>query len=290
MSKKLNTLSDAWYDAYALMKKYPRILFPLFIVSFFEGLLLEFLYFAPRAPLNKILLPPIKRYGGEVAVHYPAFLFAIPKFFEMGQLVLYVAIGGILTAVAIVLGASAQEERLLTFGGAWKKVQPRLFSLILVAGFIVALLRIVIDRETALLKWAFQFAGRGALFQWLRVIAALVPLLNFFVAIVLQVFVVFILPFLILDNKKLFPAIGRSFALGWKHFWRVFVLILVPMVCYGPIWFFKANLPLLVILTRSPESILWLFGLGIPATLLVDTFVAVASALFFLRLKNEKSG
>ena len=295
MSKKLNTLSDLWYEAGGLIQKTPSLLFPLSIVAFLEGLMLELLYFAPRPPLNAILLPPIKRFFKEWVTHYPAYLFFLPKLFDYGQVLLYIFIGGILTAVTVVLTASASDQRPLSFSAALKKVRSRLFTLILVSFLMMMLLGVITGREVAFFKWVGKlfvthpFPGRGILLQILGLLWRMIPYLNFFIAIAVQTFLVFIFPLMVLENKKLFPAIGRSVMLGWQHFRRLFSLLLLPMLCYSPIWFLKNTPSLLVRKTLYPEMIIWMFGIGIVATLLVDTFVAVSVTLFFLRVKHEKS-
>ena len=292
MSKKLNIIGQVWGDSYDLILKKPRLLFPLCIVAFLEALWLELFYFAPRPPLNAFLLPPIKRFfgeAGEAAVHYPAYLFFLPKLFGYGQLLLYILIGGILTSVTMVMAVSESENHPLRFSAAFKKVRHRLFALILVSFSTTALLGIVTGREIAFFKMGFGFVGKGPLLQLLRLLTRLLAFLNFFIAIAVQTFVAFIFPFIVLGNQKFFPAIGKSFALGSQQFRRVYLLLLLPMVCYGPLWMLKMKPAFLIRMTLYPELLVWLLGVGIIATVLVDTFVAVAIALFFQRVRHEKS-
>lgn len=286
MSKKLNTLVDIWHDSYTLIRKSPRLLFPLLIVAFLEGLWLELLYFAPRSPLNGPFLPPIKRYFGEMAAHYPAFLFLLPRLFGFGQLFIYIFVGGILTAITMVMAASLSEGQSLSFSVAFKKVRKRLFSLIVVSCFIILCLGFITGREFTFLKAGFDAAGKGMLYKMLLFLAGIFRYLNFLIAVSVQALVLFILPFLVLENKKLFPAIGRGLLFGGQHFGRVFLLLLAPSLCYSPIWFLKTKTSFLVQKTSTPEAIVWLMGIGILATLLVDAFIAVSAALFYVREKR----
>ena len=288
MSKKLNTLSDVWYDAFGLIKKWPRLLFPLSIVSFLEALWLETIYFSIRSPLNAFFRPSLKRFFGEMNLHYPAFLLTVvPRLFGRGQILIYVFIGGVLTAVTIALAGALSEGRPFTLGAAWKKVGHRFLTLIAVSAFITFSLFFVTSREILLFKAGFNVVGRGPLLRILVLLVRISPFLNFFIAIAVQSFVLFIFPLLILENKKVFRAVWESFVLGWKHFLRIYGLLLLPMVCYGPIWFLKENTFFLVRrMPLYPEVNLWILGVGILATLFVDTFVAVCAALYFLRLKK----
>lgn len=290
MSKKLNTTTPSiiWSDTTSLIKKFPAILFPLCIVAFLEALWLELLYFAPRFPLKALFLPPIQRFFGELFLHYPNYLFVLSKCFGIGQLTLYIFIGGILTGVAVVLAASFSQNRSLTFQGAWKKVRGRSLSLILVAFLIAFLLHFVIGRERALFKTAFDFAGKGILYKSLQALWRLTPFINFFIAMAIQVLVIFMIPFLLLENKKLFRAIREGFLFGGRHFLRVYGLLLLPMLLYSPIWFLKGSAGLLISKTGYPETILWVFGVGIVATILVDTFIAVSTTLYFLRVRQPQ--
>ncbi|MBI4436468.1 MAG: hypothetical protein HY590_03510 [Candidatus Omnitrophica bacterium] len=289
MSKKLNTLGNIWLDAYDLIRKTPRLLLPLSIVAFLEALWLEILCFSLQPPLKTFFLPPIKRFFGEFSLHYPAFLFIVPSLFGYAQLLIYIFVGGILTAVTIVMAASLSEGHPLTFGAAWKKVRKRLFALILVSLFIVFLLGFVSGREVSFLRAGFEFAGRGFLRKALEFLTKSFRYLNFLIAVAIQTLVLFIFPCLVLENKKFFRALGEGIVFGGRHFGRVFLLLLFPALCYSPIWFLKGRSAFLVQRTLQPEAIVWLLGVGIVATLLVDTFIAVSVTLFFLRIRHEKS-
>jgi len=222
-------------------------------------------------------------------LHYPAFLFIVPRFFGYGQLLLYIFAGGILTAITMVMAAGTQEGPLLTFRAAWKKVRKHLFPLILISLFIVFLLGFVSGREASFLMAGFEFAGKGFLHKALGLLLKAFHYLNFLIAVAIQTFVLFIFPFLVLENKKFFRAIGEGIGFGGRHFGRVFLLFLLPTLFYSPIWFLKGKVTFLVQTTRYPEVILWVLGMGIAATLLVDTFIAVSAALFFVRTRHEKS-
>ena len=290
MSKKINTFGAVLGDAYDLILKKPSLLFPLTIVAFLEGLWLELLYFTPQHPLSTVFLPPVKRFFGEMATHYPAYLFLIPKFFGRGQqLLIFLFFGGVLTAATTLLAASASENHPLTFSAAWKKIRGRVLTLILLSLFTLTLIGFIMGREFTFFKVGFDFAHKGPLFKILRFLLRSARYLNFLLAIAIQSFTVFLFPFAVLENRGFFRAIGNSFMLGWKQFKRIFVLLLVPTLCYSPLWFLKGNLSMLVQRTRCPEAILWVLGVGIVASLLVDTFIAVSATLFFLRVRHEKS-
>jgi len=289
MSKKLNILGNVWLDAYDLIRKTPRLLLPLSIVAFLEALWLEILCFSLQPPLKTFFLPPIKRFFKEVSLHYPAFLFTVPTLFGYGQLLIYVFMGGFLTAVTIVMAASLSEGHPLTFGAAWKKASKRFLALIFISFFMVFLLAFVSGREISFLKAGFEFAGRGALRNLLGLLMKVFRYLNFLIAVAIQTFVFFIFPLLVLENKKFFRAFGEGILFGGKHFGRAFLLLLFPTLFYGPIWFLKGRISLLVQKTLYPEVIVWVLGVGIVATLLVDTFIAVSATLFFLRIRHEKS-
>ena len=288
MSKKLNTFGTILGEAYDLVLKYPYLLFPLAIVAFVEALWLELLYFTPRHPLNVVFLPPVKRFFGEMATHYPAYLFVIPKLFGQGQLLIFLFMGGVLTALTVVLAASASENHPLTFSAAWKKIAGRVFTLILLSLFTLVLIGFIMGREFTFFKVGFDFANKGILFKALRLLLKSARYLNFLLAVAIQTFTVFLFPVAVLENKGFFRSIGNSFMFGWSHFKQVFLLLLIPTLCYSPVWFLKGNLSMLVQRTRCPEAILWVLGVGIVATLLVDAFIAISATLFLLKVRHEK--
>jgi len=191
-----------------------------------------------------------------------------------------------LTGVAILLAFSFLENRTLGFGVAVKKVRKCLGSIVLFAILNTTLVGLLHRGEGFLFRIGFDFAGRGLLYRALEVLQIIAPYINFFLVIVLQTFLIFIIPLVVLENKKFLQAIGNSLAIGWKNFFRVYALLLLPMLCYSPIWLFKGNTAFFVKKTLTPEVIIWIYSIGIPATLLVDTFVAVCAMLFLVRLKK----
>jgi hypothetical protein len=114
--------------------------------------------------------------------------------------------------MTVVMAAAALDNRPPSFGAAFKKVKGRFFQLLLVSFAIMALLGVVTGREIALLKMGFDFAGKGFLNKGLQVIGRSIHFINFFVSILVQTFVVFVFPLIVLENQKLFPAIGKSLA------------------------------------------------------------------------------
>ncbi len=286
MSKKLNTLIDIWYDTAGLIKKYPHLLFPLTIVAFLEALWLEFLYFAPYTFLGTLILPPIRRFLGELALHYPVYLLILPRIFNLGQIFLYILIGGILTGVTVVLAEGANEGKTLSLQAAWKKIRGRWFALILAALFLTLLIRLVGTLPIAALRAGFAFAGRGWLRQALEFLTGALPYIHFLLGVLAQTFILFLIPLIVLDNRKFFPAIGKGLVLSGQHLLRVYALLLLPLICYSPIWYLKGNVNFLVRKTLYPESILILLAIGILATIVLDTYIAVSATLFFLRHKK----
>ncbi|MFH1858218.1 MAG: hypothetical protein ABH845_04875, partial [Candidatus Omnitrophota bacterium] len=183
--------------------------------------------------------------------------------------------------------AAAAEKRPVSFSAAWKKVKSRILPLICASFLMTVLLSLITGREQAFFKAAFDFVGSGILYKMLKYLIGITPYLNFFIAIALQTLTIFIVPYLVLENKGFFRAVGKGFVLGGRYFVRVFLLLLLPMVCYSPIWLFKGNPIILVRRTGSPETVLWILGVSILATLLVDTYIAVSATLFFLQAKEK---
>ena len=99
--------------------------------------------------------------------------------------------------------------------------------------------------------------------------------------IVLQTFLVLVMPILVIRKASLLKALGSSIAMGFRHFFSIFTLIFLPFIVYLPIVLLKSYLPNLIGRTFSEMS-LCIVGVGIIGTAFVECFILVCVTQFLL--------
>ena len=63
----------------------PKLWGPFFILLRLQLLSLVLIYIAPRQPFVEFFGPPIRKFFGEIYLHYPAHLLLIPRLSAMAQ-------------------------------------------------------------------------------------------------------------------------------------------------------------------------------------------------------------
>ncbi len=110
----------------------------------------------------------------------------------------------------------------------------------------------------------------------------LLLIMNFLIAGLLNSTLIYAIPFLMLENKKLLPAIALSAVMFVRNFFKTAFLVMFPMLLYVPIIVlnYKTNF---LISEVVPESVLLVQAVGILLTsLVIDPLVTVSITTYFL--------
>jgi len=282
--KKIS-VKQVWLDAFEVITRHPIVLLPFFIVAFLELLALEFIVFIPRKPLSLLFEPIIKKFFGEMFMHYPFFMEKVPKIFYAAQILLYVVLGVALSGIAVNIVRNLKAKLPLKTNALIGNALRKYISFIIYGVIIVTLVHLVRRADT----WAFGLLMRKAVqaLPGLRTeIVSLAFALFFFITnVVLQIFFILTVPVIVIRNKFVVKALWESIVLGLKNFFGIGVMIGVPYLLYLPVSVLKAYSSQLGAKTL-PEITIFIIAGGVVLAAFVDCFITVSAARFLL----EKEG
>jgi hypothetical protein len=282
-----NTLVQTWIRSFESLLKTPIILLPFIITAFIEGLTLEILYFSPRKPLAYIFNPIVTKFFGAASTHYPGNLLVLPNLFYYAQVVIYIAVGVMLTAISINVYKNVRLGLPLRTNALIKNA-TRTYGTFAVYGILmVALLFAVKKVDTFILSQMVRFGAQFAPNRTVQLFAFAMPMFFFITNILLQVFFILVLPLIVLQKKTLLLSLKESLSLAWRNFVTLFCLIGVPYLLYLPIFIVKSVSTKVVYLT-APEIILVVTILGIILTVFVDCFIIICASQWLWEKQKEK--
>ncbi len=265
---------------------HPIVLYPFLIIIFIQLLVFEILYFAPRYPLSIFFAPIIRTLYGESFLHYPLNLFVLPKLFQSLQIYIYLFVSSFLTSVAILIIATLNHDKKITFSQALKQVQSQYVHIIVATIVTYLFLQGFFVLDALLIKRAMIIRSQTGIYYILKIIVIDgAPYIQLFFEILVTVMFAFVYPIIVLEKKKAFSAILLNFNLIRKSFVFIFAVVLLPTLFYLPILLLRSNISSL---TRgnAPEVSLILIILSIIMIVLIDAVVYTAITTFYL-LKQE---
>lgn len=283
-TKRAPIIGVIWKTVFNAFKKDPVILAPFCISGALKlvGLLIVFLLIF--FPLSIVFGPIIKTLWGEQFLHYPFNFLLMPKLFYYVQIGVYVLLDGLLSAMAVWMVAQANDGKRPNLKKALKAVFPKYLALL---GFLLSvflIVRFISYGENFLIWKSMKFKLTEALLRKGLMDSAKV-FLNFFIIVLIETAFAFVIPFLVLEKRGFFKAIGGSFGLARRLFLAAFTLIIVPTFISLPISLLKTGLPILMDKTL-PEITFVVLGLGVLVTVAIDSIVTASLAFLFL-LKKE---
>ncbi|MCQ9208674.1 MAG: hypothetical protein NG712_04775 [Omnitrophica bacterium] len=280
----LNTnIRKIWVEVFEVVLKRPIVILPFFIVAFFEGLALELTYFSCRKPLLLILGPVIRKFSGEPSLHYPINLLKLPGFFYYSQILIYIFAGVFLAAITVNILKNIRGSLPLKTNALIKNAAKRYFTFVMFGIIVIALMFLLKKGDTFIYTKFMQVLPQiSPNLQTLGFILFL-----FLTNVILQTFFVLVIPILVIRKASLLKALGSSIAMGFRNFFSIFTLILVPFIVYLPIILLKSYSGALAGKT-FPEISLYIVGVGIIATAFVECIIIVCATHFLLE-KEKKS-
>lgn len=267
------------------MIKKPVILLPFTIVAFFEGLALELIYFSNRRPLSLITAPLIRKFSGEVFLHYPMNLVKIPKYFYYAQLLIYVFLGIFMAAIVVNIVKNIKSELPLKTGAILKNALRKYASFIVFGALmlcVIFMLRsadgFIFQKLTGLISKNFQQA-------FPRIYAFAITLFYFITSLIMQALFICVIPLMVVEGKPLLKAVTGSVRFGARNFLSVLFLIFLPYFLYFPVTLMKAYAPDFGS-KMFPETVLWILAFGVVVAVFIDAFV-MACATIILMERNK---
>ncbi len=282
--KVLEIVKSTWKLTFKTLCEHPRILFPFFITVLAEVFFLSTFYYAPRPPLAAVLGPPIKKFFGEVYLHYPVNFALLPTLFYYGQIFVWLTVGVCMLGVTVSMINQVHEGRPCpSIIGSLNRALRRYPSLFLFA-LLIFLLSLASFRIPRYLIMKFYFLPRGKFFSLQAFF-----FISFFVAIAFESLLAYGIPSIIIERRSFIGALKRTFSLCRGMFVPTFILIVSPRLLDLMMAFLKQKLPFIMVKT-FPDITLFILGLGIAITFITDLLVIACITNLFLVKKDTESG
>ena len=260
-----------YQQVFSVLRKNPMVFFLFLLIALLDLVALMVLYFAPSPPVLNVLGPVIRSFWGDSYLHYPNNFLLLPKLFSHAHFLISTIVGVFITGIIIKkIEAETLGQKVSTLSAAGR-IFKRYFSL--VAAWLLS-------------YGIFVFALKGILpllpkNLWLQVGS------GFFLGLIIQSVLAFLLPALVLIENGFFKTLFLGFRFGVKNILLTGALIFVPMMLILILSVARLFTPLFVRI--HPELVLWVLCAGIVVSLLVDICVTSSATLLFLKVRNEKS-
>jgi len=262
---------EIWKETFIILGRYPQMFLPFLLVGIFSGIALYILYLSPQRPINLLLAPPIRAFFGEKFLHYPYNLYLLPKLYYYAHIFIGATLGILMNATACFMLKDIY----------YKKREPR----ILANSFFS------LKRYLSLLGiWVIIFFLS---YSWLRVMkikgenSLFFSILSFLGVVFISTLFIYAIPAIVFEKRKIFSALGRSLGLFKKFPFLTLFLVFLPSSFYLPVIFLKRN-TLFLMKHFFPEIIIFVLGIGISVSVVVDLFTATLPAILFLKEGGKK--
>ncbi len=266
----------------------PLILFPFITTAFIQLFILEIIYFTSRFPLVHFFGPVIRRMEGEAYLHYPQHLLILPKWFQTAQYFLFIFVSSFLIAVAIEIIKNINNNKKVTFSNALRATLPQYVHICLTAILTFLVFYALSKLQGSAMSRALQIRSDTGIFYALKAVVLYgAPYFNLLIGTFATAIFAFVLPIIVIERKKILPAIILNFKYLWGSFWFIFLVVLIPMLFYVPMLLLQSNLS--SIASQTFEGVRLLApAISIVVLTFIDATVYTAITTYFL-LKKESA-
>lgn len=280
--KILRELFNAWAASAKILKQ-KQALFPFVITVLFEVIALVVIYYSPRYPLSIIFGPPIKRFWGEIYLHYPYNFVLMPKLLFYAENLTDIFVGGLMSAVvACFIFQSKEQHNAPKLASAFKKVLPRYFSILITAAlnFILVILIYKLQQKGMIKIFAANPEKKILLLgaaEWVQIGYYLTILIG----VAAQTLLIYVIPIIAIESKNIFKAIWLGLLFSLKNFGISFLAVLIPIIVYMPMLILRNNL--VIIMDKfMPEAALYVLLIGILLMALVNFWIIASITYVYL--------
>lgn len=247
--KNKNIIPQIISASLAQIKSQPIIIYPFIIIAFFELLAAELIYFLPRWPLNLMFFPIARALSLEQALSYPLNLLFIYRLFYYAQILIYCFVGGLLTAAACHMILCINENKPLNFKLSIKFCLKKYIDIFCIALIATAIYLALSNLNGFIVgKLAFSKTGMGIpiIRMAKKILAQGLPYFNFIISILSETIFAYVLPILIIKNKKLSGAIKEHFIFLKNNFLPTAIFILIAASPLLLFIYLTGNIPALM--------------------------------------------
>lgn len=267
--------------------KHPAILFPTITLGFIQLLALQILYFSPQKPIVYFLGPLITSVWSEEFLHYPKNLILLPKIFYYVQILIYLFIGTFLLAVTSKIITILNDHPRVNLKLVFKEV----FSLYVHIFFASAIAFILFQLLTSSYIKLIEFLIKAEPFKsnlnfWNKTFVLSIPYFQFTLGIVASTLLIYTIPIIVNEKKKVFIAFIQNFKILSRSFITSLVIVGLPTLLYLPILALRNNIPFLMN-AISPEIQIIAIILGLISSMFIDLLIMVSATTLYLFIKEN---
>ena len=274
--EKINVFLGIYFEVFKNLKK-GLLYLPFLIYAFFQIILIFKLYFFNLPIFSWLFFPLYKFLWGDYLLHYPDYFVFFPKIFSRFNLGMNGFIGIVFNGAAIFLFASFfRGEKAYLLAGI-KNSFSKYGWLFLGWLMETAILVVVIYFPS---KSFSSFAGSFStefLFDFLLLVGG----------VIFSSLFAYMQAGIILDHKKVFPAIFQSFSIFKKNFFTTFFFVLWPNLLVLPFNFLNRRSPYLIG-KFNPELVVYLQIFSVIVALFTSFFLVGTITRFYLWQQGER--
>ncbi|MFH1876689.1 MAG: hypothetical protein ABH865_07340 [Candidatus Omnitrophota bacterium] len=280
------SIKKNWGASLKVIAEKPAIILPFIIIAFLQVLALEILYFFPRWPLSAVAQPIVRKFFGEMYLHYPGSIFILPNLYYYFEVGIFIIFGVVLSAVSINIFKNVKTKVPLTPAALVKNALKKYVSFVLYGILLIGLTVLMERGDRFLYAKVMRFAAQHFPNAVPKFYTLGLSLFLFVSSVIMQVFLVLTVPLIVLEKKSFFTALGRSIFLGFRHFFRILALISLPFLVYLPIILIRTGLPVLANKT-FPEIVVVVSVVSILIAMLLDCFLVLCASQFLWDTEKE---
>ena len=266
----------------------PVIIFPTLTLTFIQLLTLELLYFAPQYPLSFFFAPLIREIWSEEYIHYPLNLILLPKIFYYAQMFIYLFIGAFLLAFSSKIVAILNDHPRVNMRIAFKETLKSYVHIFCASIISFALFQLFANGYLALLQVFIKTKSvKLTTLFWSKALLWTIPYVQFLIGILATTLVVYVIPIIVIENKKIFAALVKNLKILFRTFPTALAIVALPSLFYLPILVMRNNIPIFMN-TIGPEIQLMIIIAGLMVSLAIDLVIVTSITTFYLFMNETR--
>jgi len=269
---RVRLIKAVFKAAFGLIQGNLFILFlPFLINGIIQLIILTICYWSPRPSLSPLLAPPIRTFWMETYLHYPQNFLLLPKLFQRAHSASTIFIENVFIAVFVGIFYQVFNKERISVLVSIKKAASKYLS-IMMAGAFVAVLTYFVVR---VLRNMFGDANA----VWIIPHIAYILLITFFI---------YYIPAIIVEGKKAFTSLLRSFSVAKTLLFPSLIFSVILSALYVAVAIVGRKAP--VFIRTFPEKTLIVLVLVISLSVITN-FISftLLTTLFMLKRDAEKA-
>lgn len=275
MLKQINLIIWVWIQSLRAMRR-GKSFIPFLIFALLQGIMLIALLRFAYPPLSSVLAPIMRRFFGEVSLHYPHNFLVLPQMYNRANILLGGIVGVVVIGVATQMFAAIHQRRSPSFWGGVRESLPRYGWLFLVWLVETALILLIVGGLPSVLG-GFIPASR------------LVRSITYFVGLITSAAFAYTTAFVVLEKRHAVKAISGSLSIFGGNIIISFFLVAIPSLFHVPIDFLARRSELLIA-KFIPETVAVVILTGIGISIVANYLLVGTVTGFYLLARNQAGG